>query len=109
MSWRQPAHASVATPIASSRDMGRTRGLIFHLHHRDRAEAFEKGARFDYFEFWIVRFKTKEEFVHRGPCTEIRRIEQRVIQSREAAHSQHAEGCREAGPQDGPFICRNNE
>src|SRR5580704_6326426 len=95
--------------MASSRETGWTRRLIVHLHNRDRAKGLKESPRFYSIELWIVRFETKEELVHRGPCTEIRRIEQRVIQRRETAHGQHAERSRETGPQDRPFVRRNDE
>src|ERR1700677_3278534 len=62
MSWRQPAHASAATPTNNSRVAGRIgfNELILHLHHRDRSEAFQKAARFHDVELRIVRLQAKK-------------------------------------------------
>src|ERR1700677_4645215 len=92
MSWRQPAHANAAKPMASSREMGWTRKLIVHLHHRDGPKALQEGTRFQHIELGIVGFETEKEFVHRGPGTEIWCIEQGMVQGRQPAHGQHAEG-----------------
>src|SRR5580658_9951960 len=59
MSWRQPAHAMAAKPRANTCEQFlapriRFMGLIFHLHHRSRAEAFQEDARFHHLKLGIV-------------------------------------------------------
>src|ERR1700678_2486443 len=115
MSWRQPAQARAARLRTSQwwsfgfDALSATTGLILHLHHRSRLEAFQKAARFHHLELGIVCLQTKKEFVHGRPGTKIRSIEERVVKRRQAAHGEHAESGRETRPQNGPLISRDDE
>src|SRR5580704_4306737 len=111
MSWRQPAHARATRPTASRRGTGRVLAinLILHLHHRNRSEALEKAARFQRLELGIVGFQAKEKLVCGRTVTEIRSVEERVIERWQTAHGQHAEGSGKACPENGPLIRRDNE
>src|SRR5580692_2766859 len=111
MSWRQPAHAMATKPTASRRGTGRVLAinLILHLHHRNRSEALEKAARFQRLELGIVGLQAQEKLVCGCTVTEIRSVEERVIEGRQTTHGEHAEGSGKACPEDGPLIRRNNE
>jgi hypothetical protein len=80
--------AQDSKPVDDFTELGRiwVVGLILHLHHRNRPEAFQEGTRFHHFKLRIVGLQAKKEFVRSGPVTEIRSVEERVIERRKATH-----------------------